>query len=305
VDVSQVLEHPRIALNLQRFPPTEPHRMLQVAQHAEARGIHDLTLSEHVVMSVDQQANPSQAHTFVEPFPEPMVTFGALSAVTQRVRLITTILISPLRPAALLAKQAATLHAISRGRFVMGVSVSWDANEYAALGVPFDLRGQILDDQLHACKALWSDAPVSFSSPTVNFANVACQPRPQPGEEIPIWFGGRFGPRLLRRVGELGHGWVLTPALGETLETLTAHIQQLRDAMQAADRDPAQLEVAAMPMRSGATLAETLACVPDMLRAGVNVFRFGTARCRSVEEMFSFIDELSEAFQPYRQVQLQ
>jgi alkanesulfonate monooxygenase SsuD/methylene tetrahydromethanopterin reductase-like flavin-dependent oxidoreductase (luciferase family) len=106
-------------------------------------------------------------------------------------------------------------------------------------------------------------------------------------------------------VGELGHGWVLTPALGETLETFSSHVQQLREAMQAAERDPAQLEVAAMPLRSGQTVAETLECVPDMLQAGVNVFRFGTARCRSVEEMFSFIDELSDAFKPYRQVQLQ
>jgi probable F420-dependent oxidoreductase len=294
------LEHPRIALNLQRFPPDQIDRLVQVAQHAEAQGIDDLTLSEHVVMSVDQQANPSQAHTYDEAFPEPMVSFGALAAATRRVRLITTILISPLRPAALLAKQVATLHGLSRGRFVLGVSVSWDANEYAALGARFEARGRILDDQLAACRVLWSGAPVSFSSQTVSFTNVACQPRPGAGDEIPIWFGGRFGPRLLRRVGEWGRGWVLTPALGEDLDSLAGHIGQLRRAMEAAARDPARLEVAAMPLRSGRTLEETLACVPEMLGVGVNVFRFGTARCGSVEEMFTYIDRLAAAFRPYR-----
>jgi alkanesulfonate monooxygenase SsuD/methylene tetrahydromethanopterin reductase-like flavin-dependent oxidoreductase (luciferase family) len=214
--------------------------------------------------------------------------------------MITTILISPLRPAALLAKQAATLHALTRGRFVLGVSVSWDANEYAALGAQFQNRGQFLDDQLDACRVLWSGAPVSFHSKTVEFTNVACQPRPLPDEEIPIWFGGRFGPRLVRRIGKIGRGWVLTPALGETLETLAEHVGQLRAAMVANGRDASQLEVAAMPTRSGKTLAETLTCVPGMVAAGVNVFRFGTARCENVDQMFTFIDELAGAFAPYR-----
>jgi probable F420-dependent oxidoreductase len=283
-----------------RFAPDQVHRMVEVAQYAELRGIDDLTLSEHVVMSVDQQANPSQAHAYDDVLPEPMVTFGALAAATQRVRLITTILISPLRPAALLAKQAATLHALSQGRFVMGVSVSWDPNEYAAVGAPFELRGQALDDQLEACRVLWSGAPVSFHARTVSFADVACQPRPERAEDLPIWFGGHFGPRLVRRVASVGRGWVLTPALGETLETLGVHIGQLHAAMTEAGRDDSLLEVAAPPIRSGKTLEETLACVPDMVDASVNVFRFATANCESVGQMFSYIDELSSAFAPYR-----
>ena len=294
------LRHPRIVLNLQSFAPDEIHRMVEVARFAEGHDIDDISLSEHVLMSVDQTTNPTQAHNYLEAFPEPLVTFGALAAATERVRLVTGILISPLRPAALLAKQVATLHALSHGRFVLGVSVSWDANEYAALGVPFERRGRILDDQLAACKVLWSGAPVSFASDTVTFNNVACQPRPRPGEEIPVWFGGVFGPRLLRRVSSLGHGWILTPALGETVATLRPKIRQLREAMERAGRDPALLEVAAMPVQRAPDLKSTLECVPDMIEAGVNVFRFGTAGCRGVEEMRDVIQELSAAFQPFR-----
>jgi probable F420-dependent oxidoreductase len=274
--------------------------MLEVARHAESCEIDDLTLVEHVVSSVDQRANPSPVHSFDDVLPEPMVTFGALAAVTQRVRLITTILISPLRPAALLAKQAATLHALSQGRFVMGVSVSWDANEYAALGAPFELRGQVLDDQLEACRVLWSGAPVSFDAATVSFTNVACQPRPAHVEDIPIWFGGHFGPRLVRRMGRVGQGWVLTPALGETLQSLETRMDRLRVAMTEAGRDASMLEVAAPPIRSGTTLEETLACIPEMVQAGVNVFRFNTAGCENVDRMFGYIDDLANAFAPYR-----
>jgi probable F420-dependent oxidoreductase len=279
--------------------------MVEVARYAESRGIDDLTLAEHVVSSVDQQANPSQAHSYDDVRPEPMVTFGALAAATQRVRLITTILISPLRPAALLAKQAATLHALSQGRFVMGVSVSWDANEYAALGVPFELRGQVLDDQIEACQVLWSGAPVSFHAQTVNFTNVACQPRPHRAEDIPIWFGTHFGPRLVRRIGRVGQGWVLRQAVqsGETLQSLGTRIGRLRAARTEAGRDAALLEVAAPPIRRGTTLDETLACVPDMVQAGVNVILLSTGDCENVEQMFSYIDDLSNAFAPYRETQ--
>jgi len=55
-----------------------------------------------------------------------------------------------------------------------------------------------------------------------------------------------------------------------------------------------------VPVRSGETLAESVTCVPDMVAAGVNVFRFGTARCENVEQMFVFIDELAKTFALYR-----
>jgi alkanesulfonate monooxygenase SsuD/methylene tetrahydromethanopterin reductase-like flavin-dependent oxidoreductase (luciferase family) len=183
----------------------------------------------------------------------------------------------------------------------MGVSVSWDANEYEALGVPFESRGQVLDDQIEACLVLWSGAPVSFHAQTVDFTDVACQPRPQCVEDIPIWFGGHFGPRLVRRIGRVGQGWVLTPALGETLQSLETRIGRLRAAMTEAGRHASSLQVAAPPIRGGTTLEETLACVPDMVQAGVNVFRFGTGGCENVEQMFSYIDDLSNAFAPYRE----
>ena len=82
------------------------------------------------------------------------------------------------------------------------------------------------------------------------------------------------------------------------------HIGGLRTADRNAGRDSSRLEVAAMPLRSGQTVAQTLTCVPEMVEARVNVFRFGTARCKSVDEMFGFIDELSEAFSPYRTAQV-
>src|SRR5204862_6338083 len=123
-------------------------------------------------------------------------------------RLIWTIVIAPLRPPVFLAKQAATVHALSNGRFVMGVSTSWHEEEYAALGVPFHERGARLDDLIGACRALWSSTPASFSSRSISFEDLICVPRPDRADDIPIWYGSTFTPRLVRRVAESGGGWM-------------------------------------------------------------------------------------------------
>ena len=159
-----------------------------------------------------------ELHHLEQPQPEALATLAAMAGATQRINLLSGIVIAPLRPAGLLAKTAATLHALSRGRFVMGVTTSWQKDEYDALGVPHDQRGQILDDNIGACRALWAGAPASFHSPTVNFDGMFCSPRPAPGERIRVWFGGKFTPRQVRRVVSLGDGWMPYGGLRMTVE---------------------------------------------------------------------------------------
>src|SRR5437764_1110617 len=133
-------------------------------------------------------------------------------------------------PAGLLAKLGATLHALSGGRFVMGVSPSWHRDEYDALGISFADRGQLMEDSIGACRALWAGAPASFHSRTVNFDAMRCSPRPAAGERIPVWFTGKFTRRLVRRVAALGDGWMPYTAYGMTLAEKAAAIRELRAA---------------------------------------------------------------------------
>jgi alkanesulfonate monooxygenase SsuD/methylene tetrahydromethanopterin reductase-like flavin-dependent oxidoreductase (luciferase family) len=149
--------------------------ILDVGRLVEGVGFDDLCIGEHVVAADAAPAwAPRAPHPPTERFPEPLTTLAGLAAVTQRVRLVTCIVIASLRPAALLAKTAATLHELSNGRLVRGVSVSWMEPEYAALGVPFEERGARLDDVVAACRALWSSSPASFSSKR---STVNCQLR--------------------------------------------------------------------------------------------------------------------------------
>ena len=245
---------------------------VDLARLAEDVGLDDICIGEHVVLGGDDPRPPwgSFAHRRDEPFPEPLATLAVIAGATQRVRLITAILIAPLRPPVLLAKMAATVHTLSNGRLVLGLSTSWHQEEYAALGVPFAERGQRLDDAVGAWRALWASAPASFHSPTVSFDNIYCEPRPAHVDDIPLWFTGMMRKQLLRRVGACGQGWL--PFLGRDtpLEPFGPQIGELKDAMRAAGRDPARLEVAVRFRTAERSLEEAMAeDVPLMTRVGI------------------------------------
>src|SRR2546423_3146122 len=238
------------------FPASELHRLVEVARLAEAAGADYVTMPEHVLMGPNASAQDPwsdwEPHHLDIPWPEPLLTLAAMSAATTRIGLVSAVVIAPLRPAGLLAKMGATLHALSRGRFVMGVSPSWHQDEYDALGVSFRDRGRLLEDTIGACRALWAAAPASFHSPTVNFSDMHCSPRPAPGERIPVWFTGKFTPRLVRRVVALGDGWMPFGVYGMTLAEKADAIQLLRSKFVEAGRDPDELEIAdALPLVDG------------------------------------------------------
>jgi probable F420-dependent oxidoreductase len=195
----------------------------------------------------------------------------AISAVTTNVRLATGILIAPLRPAALLAKQAATLDQLSRGRLDLGVGTGWQREEYDAEGLDFDQRGQLLTDTLAACKVLWRDTPASFTSPTLSFSDIYCEPKPlQPGG-VPIWVAGTLHARNVERVVNFGDAWI--PIMGESVEGIADGAARLRSAFGAAGRDPDALQVQA-PLRIAAgddgrpDLGRSMESVPELLAAG-------------------------------------
>lgn len=251
--------------------------LLDVARQIEDAGIDDLAMSEHVVMAHRPEKYPFGAypHRFDEPWPDPFATLAAIAAVTHRLRLITGIVIAPLRPPVLLAKQAATLHALSEGRFILGVSTSWHEEEYAALGVPFHERGARLDDLLGACRALWGAQPASYSSPSISFESLLCVPHPEHAGDIPIWIGSANTPRMVRRVTRYGKGWM--PFVGpepRPFEMMASGVQALRDAFVAAGRDPAELEVGALLLPRGRSLEQALEeDVPRFKQAGVTMLR--------------------------------
>ena len=112
------------------------------------------------------------------PWPAPLLLLAAIAAVTSRLRLVAGALIAPLRHPLLCAKELATLDLLSRGRLVVLPTVSWHRDEYAALGVRFDRRGDLLDEHLAVWRRVWSGSPASFAGRYYRFRDVFVEPQP-------------------------------------------------------------------------------------------------------------------------------
>ncbi|WP_433294825.1 LLM class flavin-dependent oxidoreductase [Actinoplanes sp. CA-030573] len=133
--------------------------------------------------------------------PEPLTALAVLAGATSRIRLQTEVLLGPLRATALLAKQVATLHRMSGGRFVLGIGVGGRADDHDAAGVPLSARGRVLDRQLPELRQIWRGEP---------YRGAVIGPRPLTPPEILI---GGFAPAALRRVALFADGFLCAAPL--------------------------------------------------------------------------------------------
>ncbi len=132
--------------------------------------------------------------------PEPLVTLAALAGATSRIRLMTEVLIAVLRPAALLAKQAATLDRISGGRFTLGIGAGPREDDFRAVDVEYRGRGRLLDEQMRTVRRIWSGEP-----PGEGVGAIGPAPARPHGPEV--LFGG-FVRATADRVARLGDGFL-------------------------------------------------------------------------------------------------
>ena len=223
-----------------------PEVVAAVAGSADAVGFSTLWSGEHIVM-VDRPdtpypyapdgriAVPSDADWL-----DPFVTLSFAAAVTTRIRLGTGVLILPEHNPLLVAKQAASLDLVSRGRFVLGVGIGWSAEEFAALGIPYRGRAGRTQEYVEAMRALWGDGTSSYAGEFVRFDRVRSYPKPHRGHAIPVVLGGNSD-AALARVAEYGDGWYgFDLSLDEVEERVVALTQRCR----ARGRDIAAVEIA-------------------------------------------------------------
>jgi probable F420-dependent oxidoreductase len=285
------------------FSPSEQYRLLEVARAADQLGVDFIDTTEHVLMGLGALTSGQgwEMRHLEQAQPEALVTLAMMAGATTRIRVLSAIVIASLWPAGLLAKQVASLYAISGGRFVLGVTASWHKDEYDALGVPFEQRGQILTDTIAACRALWSGAPASFHSPHINFDGMFCSPRPAAGERIPVWFGGKFTERQINRIVELGDGWMPYGGLRMSVAQKAAAISTLRARYQAAGRDPASLEVCDALGEIDGSIPRSFEQIPALAEAGVTIVRVHLRRFSpGPDEIIRTLEEVVRRFELFR-----
>jgi probable F420-dependent oxidoreductase len=265
-----------------------------LAKVAEEAGIDRLVVVDHVVMGRNTDAYvwgrfpvPPEA-----PWLEPLTVLSAMAAVTSRVRLSTGILIAPLRPAALLAKQIATLDVLSTGRVDLGVGVGWQREEYDAQGLPFADRGRLLDETIAACRALWEELPAAYASKSVSFTETFCSPQPVQSR-LPVWFAGTLTERMVSRIVTMGDGWI--PIMGASIDDVRDGASRLRAAV---DRPVAVQARATTGMVDGKPdIAATMKSVPELMGAGATDITVNLAAfAATLADAPAALAELGKAF---------
>ncbi len=255
----------------------DPSSLLRVAQLADSLGIDQVNVTDHVLMGrrTDRYPYGEFPVPLTYPWYEPITLLAAIAGTTQHIRLATGIIIAPLRPAILFAKQVATLDVLSGGRVDLGVGVGWQPEEYDAAGIPFDERWSRLDDTLRAARTLWEGTETAFTSRSTSFKDVTSAPPPrQP--RLPVWFGVKATVRQARRIAELGDGWI---PITRDSHAIAEGAALVREAFVARGRHPRELGVRAklpaISMPKGPRLWEaTLNAAPASLAAGVDVLDF-------------------------------
>lgn len=216
------------------FPQTEigndPVAIRDYAQAAEQLGYRHLLVYDHVL-----GAHPDRfehlgfrpPYTYQTPFHEPFVLFGYLAGLTTTLELVTGILILPQRQTALVAKQAAEVDVLTKGRLRLGVGVGWNPIEFEVLGEEFTNRGRRIEEQVALLRRLWTDELVDFEGKyyTVRQAGINPLPVQRP---IPLWMGGMTEP-VLRRTARIADGWFPQFRPGarsaETIERLRGYVR--------------------------------------------------------------------------------
>ena len=257
--------------------------LVRWAREAEDSGFDSVMISEHIVLGPAAASNGLMANPReyalpgnqdpATPWPSSLVLLSAIAAVTTRIRLVAGAVIVPLRHPLLIARELGSLDLISGGRLVVLPTVSWLAEEYAALGVPFRRRGDLLDEHLAAWAVLWRDTPASFAGEHYSFRDVYFEPKAyRPGGPA-LWLGGAgMHRRMMERIVKYGDGFnpLGRPAPGE--------MRRLAAAMRAAGRDLAGLELvggtrAVFPGDDGvADLGQALAAIPPQVAEGFTTF---------------------------------
>jgi probable F420-dependent oxidoreductase len=235
-----------------RGAAANPDGLRALAQHAEAMGLAYLGLSDHIVIAREIDSR----YPYNESGDWPGAATGACldqlsclafaAAVTEKIRLLTSVMVIPHRPPLQTAKILATVDLLSKGRVTAGIGVGWMSEELALLGAPpFARRGAASDEYIDAFRALWTDPSPRFDGEFVSFDNISFEPKPVQLGGPPIWVGGE-GKAARRRAGRRGDGWYPTirnprePI--DTPERFAAGFADVRRAAEESGRDPDALD---------------------------------------------------------------
>jgi probable F420-dependent oxidoreductase len=233
-----------------RGPTATRDGILALAREGERLGLHSAMVADHIVLPVESRStypytldgkHPSEGDAL-----ETFSILGVVAGATERLRLVTSVLVLPYRNPVLTAKMAASLDVLSEGRLTLGVGAGWLREEFEALNSPdFAARGAVTDEWIAIFKQLWSQSPASFDGRFYRYADIRVEPFPVQKPHPPIWIGGHSR-AALRRTARHGDGWHPVGAVAASPlppKEMRTHLDTLRRLTLAEGRDFSALTI--------------------------------------------------------------
>jgi probable F420-dependent oxidoreductase len=212
-----------------------PDGLAAAIELAETHGFTDVWATDHIL--VDRDNAEDYGTTF-----EAITTLAWAAGRSREIRLGASVIVVPMRNSTVLAKELATLDALSGGRLIAGFGVGWNEVEFGNVGVSalYHERGAYTEETINLCRHLWSGSTEPFHGTFHTFDDFVFGPLPAQ-HHVPIWLGGR-DERALRRVGRLAdayHASATSPA------SLAKRIPTIREAADGAGRPMPRLSARA------------------------------------------------------------
>ncbi len=233
----------------------EPDALTDIAKLGDRLGFYCMVMPDHILQP--NQVNSTYPYSLTGDilaagqsgdgeWPEQVTTLAYLAGVTERIRLVTSVMIIPYRNPILTAKMLSTLDMLSKGRLILGAGVGWMKEEFELLNTePFAERGAVTNEYLRAFIELWTNDNPKFEGKYVNFSDITFLPKPVQKPYPPIWIGGQSKPAI-RRAARLGDAWHPVGAIPATPlepEELAENLVLLRRYAELAGRDPSKIQV--------------------------------------------------------------
>jgi probable F420-dependent oxidoreductase len=234
----------RVGVHVPQWGPEATRAgVLEIARSAEAAGLDSVWVADHIVLPPRTRSRYPYSRdgtTVFKPedgFLDALTTLAVIAGATERIRVGTSVLVLPMRQPLPVAKAVATLDVLSGGRLVLALGTGWLREEFDALGVPFETRGERLAEMVTALRRLWADGRAAAEGEHIRFEEVVCEPRPVRPGGPPLWIGGT-SEAALRRAAEYGDGW---HAVGSRPGLLAEGRRRLAELALAAGREPGAL----------------------------------------------------------------
>jgi probable F420-dependent oxidoreductase len=290
--------------------------VIKFARQAEALGFESLWCGDHIVLPT--AGTTQYPYTSDGSFPrgaqigfvETLTLLSYVAAVTERIRLGSTVIIVPYRNPIVQAKMFASLDVLSAGRAICGVGVGWLQKEFEVLGASYPNRGPVTDEYLQIFRTLWTEDHPEFHGKFYQFDGIQFWPKPVQNP-LPIWVGGH-SKRSIRRAIAYGAAWHPTR---QTPEFVLEHIPYVRQEAERVGRDPARFIVSLkrslhmtdiglsgeVSFRSGNSLVGTTQDILDDARRcqdfGIQQLTYDF-RTDDVDEQIAMMEQLADRIVP-------